>query len=874
MRQGWRIPKAVFKRELVSYFSSPTGYVFITLFVFLGAIAAFWQEAFFANNLANLDQLNKLFPYLLVFFIPTITMGIWAEEKRNGTDELLLTLPASDGGIVLGKYLAALSIYTIALIFSLSHVLVLSWLGSPDPGLMVSTYLGYWLMGASLLALGMIASLLTDNMTIAFVVGALLCAIPVFIDHASVIMSGRLERLVESFSFREQFRDLASGVVTLSSVVYFASFSVAMLYLNVGLLGRRHWQTGKGAVRMGWHYAVRAVALVVVAVSLTILAGRVGGRLDVTAEKIHSLTEDTRKLIAGLDPKRPVFIQAYLSPEVPRSYLVPHNNIVSILREFEAIGGGRIRTRIVETEKYTPEAREAQERFNIRAQRVPVSRQTLGSPDEIYMGIGFNCGPEEFVIPFFDPGLPVEYELMRSVRVAAHAGRKKIGVLETAAKVFGGFDFESKHQNPDWSIVGELRKQYEVVQVPANQDYPSGLDVLVVALPHTLEQDQVERLTAYVRKGKPVLVLVDPLPVFNLELSPQEIPSSPFMNAPPTRKTANVEPLLAALGVDWPADQVVWDKYNPHPQLRSLPPEVVFLGAGNKSATVFNPKEPVTSGLQEIVMIYPGSLYPRGQTTAFVPLLSAGKESGTNGWSNLVQSSLFGLQLATSLRHEPTNESHVLAARIKGTPSGTPVNAIVVADVDMMGEQFFQLRREGVENLQFDNVAFLLNSVDQLAGDESFIALRKLRPKHRTLEAVEARTKVYEDQRLKDTQDAERTAEQRLNEAQSRLDHAVEQVRNRTELDEQTKRIMIASQQKAESRRLSVARANIEDERLRQIERSRADMEASVRRIQNTIKLLAVALPPVPAFLLFLLVSMRRLRREKLGVSADRLILR
>jgi ABC-2 type transport system permease protein len=164
--------------------------------------------------------------------------------------------------------------------------------------------------------------------------------------------------------------------------------------------------------------------------------------------------------------------------------------------------------------------------------------------------------------------------------------------------------------------------------------------------------------------------------------------------------------------------------------------------------------------------------------------------------------------------------------------------------------------------------------VDQLAGDESFIALRKLRPKHRTLEAVEARTKVYEDQRLKDTQDAERTAEQRLNEAQSRLDRAVEQVRNRTELDEQTKRIMIASQQKAESRRLSVARANIEDERLRQVERSRADMEASVRRIQNTIKLLAVALPPVPAFLLFLLVSMRRLRREKLGVSADRLILR
>jgi len=168
----------------------------------------------------------------------------------------------------------------------------------------------------------------------------------------------------------------------------------------------------------------------------------------------------------------------------------------------------------------------------------------------------------------------------------------------------------------------------------------------------------------------------------------------------------------------------------------------------------------------------------------------------------------------------------------------------------------------------------LLNAVDELAGDNSFIALRKRRPKQRTLEAVEARTKVYEEQRLKDTQEAARTAEQRLNEAQARLDRAVEQLRNRTDLDEQTKRIMIANQQKTENRRLNVARTNIEDEKQRQIEHSRADMEASIRTIQNTIKLLAVALPPIPAFLLFVVVSVRRLRREKTGVVADRLVFR
>ena len=158
---------------------------------------------------------------------------------------------------------------------------------------------------------------------------------------------------------------------------------------------------------------------------------------------------------------------------------------------------------------------------------------------------------------------------------------------------------------------------------------------------------------------------------------------------------------------------------------------------------------------------------------------------------------------------------------------------------------------------------------DSLAGDGSFIELRKRRPRHRTLEAVESRTRVYEEQRLEDTTEAEDVAEQRLEEAQERLDQSVAALQARTDLDAQTKRIMIANQQKVENRRLSVARKNIEDEKQRQMERARSEMESSIRAIQSTIKLLAVIIPP---FALFLLVSVRRLRREKIGVSPDRLV--
>jgi ABC-2 type transport system permease protein len=870
-----RSAAALARRDLRRYFSNPSGYVFITLFILLSAAAAFWRPRFFLNNLANLDQLTGAFAYLLLFFIPALCMGLWADERKQGTDELLLTLPLTDADVVLGKILAVVGVYSVSLAASLSHAIVLAWLGNPDPGLLAATFFGYWLMGVALVPLALLGSILTANPTIAFILGALLCAVPVGLREAAASLGSDAARLLGRFSLPTYAADFTRGLVSLDAVLYFAALGATLIYLNVVLLGRRHWQLTSDA-RPAVHRGARVIAIGVSLSCMVVLAGRLNVRVDLTAEQLYSLSEQTRGLLAGVPADRPVIVQAFVSPEVPESLVQTRENLLGTLREIEAIGGARVAVAIQNTEPYSEQARLAQDRFGI-SPRTVTDPNTGQSAGELYLAVAVISGGDEQVIPFFDRGLSAEYELARAIRVVSGARRKRVGIIDTDVRILGGVDYRQNRARPGWSVVQELTKQYDVVEVAPADAPTTQVDALVVVLPSRMTQTDLDVSLQPVLRGVPTLLLLDPLPVVDINLAPAADLANqidPFRPTPAARVVyGDIRGALARLGLNWVPASVVYDSFNPHPDLGQMEPENVFVASRSGSSDTFNRRDPVTAGLSDVLMPYPGYLMAAGNDTTFEPLLQAGVGAGASSFFDLVQPSPGGMVLNPALTRAPGERRYVLAARVRGEPTasgaeGRPLNIIAIADLDFVSDYFFNIRLAAPANVVFDNVTFFLNAIDQLAGDLSFIPLRERRARHRTLERVEAQTRSFVERRTREEQQAENEAAAALADARSRVRQRLEAIAQRTDLDAVAKQIVTRNLEATENRQLQVLEASIEQAKNAKVRASREAMEAEVRRIRTNIRTLAVLLPPLPILAAGAVVFMRRARREREGARA------
>ena len=912
------VVRAIFKRNFVSYFSSPTGYVFICVFVLLSALAAFWPNEFFNANLANLNQLNIYLPHIMLIFIPAITMSTWAEERRQATDELILTLPATDFDVVIGKYLAAVAIFTASLAFSLiSNLFVLSYLGQPDLGLFLSTYVGYCVLGLAMLAVGMVASFLTANLTVSFILGALLNAPLVFASSAEVILprGTTLYTIVQSISISENFTDFGRGIISGSSLIYFVSLTVLMLYVNMILIGRRHWMGGRDGESLLKHYAIRTVALLIGVVGLSGLASNYDKfRWDITQAGLTRLSSQTTELLQNLEARYPVKIEAFVTEKVPESYVQTRLNLLSTLQELKKLNPSKIQVNVYPTEKFSNEAEQAEQQFGITSRQVASRSRGAVNLEEIYMGIAFTCGLDKVVVPFIEPGIRSEYELVRSITTVAQKERKQIGILQTDAKLYGGFSPHSMAPSRNERIIEELEKQYKVVQVNPASPITETYDVLLAVQPSSLTQPHMDNFLAVLRTGQPTAIFEDPFPFLDPSVPGTGQPKRPQqqnpgmfggmggMNTPPPEPKGNITALWDMLGVDISAQRIVWQGYNPYKKISQFWDEFVFIDPGSGAENPFNPENPISSQMQQVLFLFPGFINEKPSSEMdFSKLLITGQNTGYINYGDIMQTGFMGqpsINPNMKLFQRKTRDEYVMAAHITGDITSPPLphpaasesegadkpadtteaklNVVLVSDIDVMYSAFFNLRAQGEQpgsdvNLVLDNVTFVLNVLDHLAGDNRFIDIRKRRRQHRTLTRIETSTEEARTDFQASRDRFIESYESAKTDEQKNLDETIAKLRDQQGGDAVSRMREVEMAEEVYRNRMNAKLQGAEKDRDRDIKSAETKLALEIQSVQSQYKLWSVVLPPLPPLFLAGFVFWRRRGEEREGISRSRL---
>jgi len=234
----------IFRRELTSYFLTPLAYIFIVIFLAMAGTFTFFVGNFFGRGQADLQPFFQFHPWLYLFLIPAITMRLWAEERKTGSIELLLTLPISMTDAVLGKFLAGWAFLAIAVLLSFPMALTVGYLGAPDWGVIVTTYVGAILMAGGYLGVCALASAMTKNQVISFVISLGACAVLLFLGFSSFtetlegVLPLAAADALANFSFITHFDAFTKGIIDPKDVLFFLSLMGFTLFLNVVVLER------------------------------------------------------------------------------------------------------------------------------------------------------------------------------------------------------------------------------------------------------------------------------------------------------------------------------------------------------------------------------------------------------------------------------------------------------------------------------------------------------------------------------------------------------------------------------------------------------------------------------------------------------------
>ena len=403
-------------------------------------------EAFFARGIADVRPMFTWMPILLIFLLAALTMRQWSEEQRSGSMEVLLTLPVKQIQLVLGKFLAVMTMIVIALLLTLPVVILVSMLGWLDWGPVVGGYLAALLMAAAYAAIGLFVSSRTDNQIVALISTVLLGGIFYLVGtaHVTDLVSGSVSNILWAIGTGSRFESIERGVIDLRDLVYYLSLCAIFLTANVISLDAKRWSRHQKAYRFNMMRTVSLLAINLIVLNVWVYPLN-GLRLDLTAQKEFTVSQTTKDLISNLD--EPLLIRAYISEKTHPALapLVPQ--IRDMLREYQIASGNTIQVEVVDPITDPEIESEANQVYGIRPTPLQVSGQNEASIINTYFDILVAYGDQSVVLNFKDlievhqdsSGVTVslkniEYDLTRAIKKVVYGFQSIDSILAALDK--------------------------------------------------------------------------------------------------------------------------------------------------------------------------------------------------------------------------------------------------------------------------------------------------------------------------------------------------------------------------------------------------------------------------------------------------------
>lgn len=690
-------------REFRSFFDQATAYILVV--VFLVANFFFFFRTVLVTAEATLRPMFELMPWLLLFFVPAVTMRALAEERSRGTLELVLAQPISSLEFLLGKFLGVMGFMAVALAGTLGAAIGLRIGSTPYFGVMVAQYVGALLLTGALVAIGLWASSLTRNQITAFIV-ALTSIFVLMVITMNVVLIGLppvLAAAATRLGLLTHFAAITRGVLDLRDIVYFLSVTAAFLGLAYLMIERgrlnlkgRSWRT----LRVG----ILGILLICVAVNL--LGRHIRGRLDLTPGKAYTLSSTTRSVLGDLDDL--VTIKFFSSRELPPQVDLVKRDVEDLLADYAAAAGDNLQLLRFSPSAADPEAQAEAERMGIPAIQFNVLGQDEFQVKQGYLGIAIQYAEQTANVPFVRQTDDLEYRLTSAVLVLTNPARNTVGFLTGHG--------EAAIEGEASGLAETLRQSYKVTPVDIAQDSAEIADsvrVLIVQGPQApLSEAEGTKLRTFLASGGNMLLMMQQVTIDETQLFPNPQPH-PVLDG-----------LLADYSVGIP-DGMVMD-------LRSSG-RVTLPSSSGLSYVVPYPLWPIVlpasahamvEGLNGVLLPWASPLDLSAADTSTVTPLLATTEFGQHltGFHPINPQSDWN-SMASDLRPQPV--AAAILPRLAGDASGSARESaggrlVLVGDADFASNRFL--------GGEAGNIVFLTNAVDWLAQDEALIQIRsKLR---------------------------------------------------------------------------------------------------------------------------------------------------